>query len=146
LARGRSPLRKRRSSEAGFSLPEILVIIFIVGVAFAAILGGMITSITVSALHRKEATADTFVRDAAERLKDRGQAYQPCAGTGSYALPPVPSGYSVSVSVKYWDGTSFNPVTFVPSCPSPDKGMQLITVAASSGQVHETVTIVKRTG
>jgi type II secretory pathway pseudopilin PulG len=136
-----------QSSEGGFSLPEILLIVFIVGVAFAAILGGMITSITVSAMHRKEATADTVVRDAAERLKDRGQAYQPCAGTGSYALLPAPPGYSVSVSdVQYWDGASSDPVTFGSSCPSPDKGMQLITVAASSGQVHETVTIVKRTG
>jgi prepilin-type N-terminal cleavage/methylation domain-containing protein len=139
-------------SEAGFSLPEILLTILIVGIGFGAILGGMMTSITVSDLHRKQATADTVLRDAAERVKDPGQAYKPCAttsGPNSYNVPSAPSGYAVSVSsVEYWDGTSSNPLTFVSSCPSPDKGIQRVTVVAASsdGRANETVTIVKRTG
>lgn len=143
---------ERARLEDGFSLPEVLLTILIVGIAFGAILGGMMTSITVSDLHRKQATADTIARDAAEKVKDPGQAYKPCASTSgpnSYTIPSTPSGYSVSVTeVRYWDGISFNPVSFGASCPSPDKGMQLITVVAASsdGRASESVTIVKRTG
>lgn len=144
--------RERARLEDGFSLPEILITILIVGIAFGAILGGMMTSITVSDLHRKQATADTVVRDAAERVKNPGQTYKPCAspsGPNSYAIPSAPSGYAVAVSnVDYWDGTSSDPLTFVSSCPSPDHGLQRITVVAASsdGRASETVTIVKRTG
>lgn len=152
LADAPTPSRQRTDSEAGFSLPEVLVTIVIVGIAFTALLGGMITSITVSDLHRKQATADTVVRDAAEWVKDLEQTYKSCAvptGANSYSLPPAPSGYAVSVtSVEYWDGNvaTSDPLTFVSSCPSPDWGLQRITLVASSsdGRASETVQILKR--
>jgi len=148
----RFPRLQAIRSESGFSLPEILITIAIVGIAFVAILGGMITSITVSDFHRKEATADTLARDAAEWVKDTGQTYIPCAqttGPSSYTLPPGASGYSVSVpNIAYWNGTSSNPLSFVSSCPSPDQGLQRITIVATSsdGRASQTVTIVKRVG
>lgn len=141
--------QKVTGSEAGFSLPEILITIAIVGIAFVAILGGMFTSITVSDFHRKEATADTLARDAAEWVKDPGQTYIPCAGPNSYTLPLGATGYAVSVSnIAYWNGTSSNPISFVSSCPSPDQGLQRITIVAASsdGRASQTVTIVKRVG
>jgi len=52
--------------DEGFSLPEILVTIVIVGITFTAILGGLMTSIRVSDLQRAEATADAVARSAAE--------------------------------------------------------------------------------
>ncbi|MDP9301138.1 MAG: type II secretion system GspH family protein, partial [Actinomycetota bacterium] len=57
-------------AEEGFSLAEVLVTIVIVGVTFAALLGGLMTSISVSSLHRKQATADAVARSAAEWVKD----------------------------------------------------------------------------
>lgn len=115
------------------------------GIAFTAILGGMVTSITVSDLHRKQTTADTAVRDAAEWVKDLQQTYKAGAGPSSYSLPPVPSGYAVSVtSVECWDGTSSDPLVFV-SCAT-DNGLQRITIVATSsdGSATETVQILKR--
>jgi prepilin-type N-terminal cleavage/methylation domain-containing protein len=144
-------MRTRRSleDEAGFSLAEVLVTVVIVGIAFAAILGGMVTSIVVSDVHRKQASSDALARSAAEALKDQAVAYVNCAAPNDYnaALPPAPAGYNVSVSsVQYWDGTSSDPVTYSGSCPSPDMGMQLVTVVAGSGdgRASETLEFVKR--
>jgi prepilin-type N-terminal cleavage/methylation domain-containing protein len=146
------PLKDQVADEAGFSLAEILITIVIVSVTFAAILGGLMTSITVSSLHRKEATADAVARDAAEWVKGAlSNPYMSCANTGTYTFAglSVPSGYTASVtSVRYWDGTSSNPVVFGSSCPSnPDKGLQDITVVARStdSSAVESVEILKRT-
>lgn len=140
---------RRVADESGFSLVEILLTIAIVGIAFAAILGGLATSITVSDLHRKQATADALARSAAEAVKDHAVGYVPCAGPNAYrdALPPAPSGYAVSISsVAYWDGTSSDPMTFSGACPSPDAGAQRITIVAASadGRATETVELIKR--
>jgi prepilin-type N-terminal cleavage/methylation domain-containing protein len=141
-------------TEAGFSLAEIVITIAIVGITFTAILGGMITAITVSSQHRKQATADTLVRSAAEWVKDPARnAYVNCAGANTYSLSgvTVPSGYSVAISsVQYWNGTSPSGATYQPTfqsgCPSPDPGLQRITISATApnGAATETVQILKR--
>lgn len=144
----------RLGSEAGFSLAEIVITIAIVGITFTAILGGMITAITVSSQHRKQATADTLVRSAAEWVKDPARnAYVNCAGVNTYSLSgvTVPSGYSVSInSVQYWNGTAPAGATYQPAfqsgCPSTDPGLQRVTISATapSGAATETVQILKR--
>lgn len=130
---------------------EILVTIVIMGVAFTAILGGMVTSITVSAAHRDQATADTIARNAAESVKDPKLAYSPCATTDSYASA-MPAGSTIT-KVEYWDGAAPAPtasyaVTFSTSCPPPsktlDQGLQRITITASSRTATETVQVLKR--
>jgi len=149
--------RQGIDSEEGFSLAEILVTIAIVGITFTAILGGLMTSIRVSALQRTEATADTLARSAAEWVKDSvHNHYVGCADVGTYSLAalPKPSGYSVVINkVEYWDGIA-PPVgaTYLlashiqTSCPSPDRGLQRITIVATSadGDSTETVQILKR--
>lgn len=145
-------------TEGGFSLVEVLVTIVIVGVTFSALLGGLFTTITVSSLHRKQATADSVARSAAEWVKDSvANPYANCGGIGSYSVSGLqkPSGYSVAItSVEYWDGAL--PVAGTPysldthmgsSCPGgADKGVQRITIAVTSAdaQVHETVQVIKR--
>jgi prepilin-type N-terminal cleavage/methylation domain-containing protein len=141
----------RLNEEAGFSLAEILITIVIVGIVFAAVLGGMVTSIVVSDVHRKQASADALARSAAEALKDQAVAYVSCAGPNAYAsaLPAAPGGYSVSVAdVAYWDGTSSDPMDFSGSCPGQDQGVQRVTivVGATGGGATETVEILKRQG
>jgi prepilin-type N-terminal cleavage/methylation domain-containing protein len=145
-------------AEDGFSLVELLVTIVIVGVTFSALLGGLITTITVSSLHRKQSTADSVARSAAEWIKDSVQTpYANCAGVGAYSLSGLakPAGYSATIqSVEYWDGVgpvagapySLDP-HLGPSCPgSGDKGVQRITirVTSSDAQASETVQVVKR--
>jgi prepilin-type N-terminal cleavage/methylation domain-containing protein len=137
--------RSARDPEAGFSLPEVMITIVIVGVAFAAILGGMMTSITVSDLHRKEATADTLLRSAAEAVQDRQVSYVPCAGSSAYGSA-LPAG--VSLTAVAYGGWTTEPTppspakSFSSSCGSNDAGVQLITVSASS--TGETLQFVKR--
>jgi prepilin-type N-terminal cleavage/methylation domain-containing protein len=140
-------------SEAGFSLAEIVITIAIVGITFTAILGGLITAITVSSQHQKQATADTLARSAAEWVKDPiRNAYVNCADVSTYGLTgvSVPAGYSVSVSsVEFWNGTApsggaYSP-TFQSSCGS-DPGLQRITITAfgPGAAATETLQVVKR--
>jgi prepilin-type N-terminal cleavage/methylation domain-containing protein len=146
--------RLNMQSEEGFSLAEILVTIVIVGITFTALLGGLMTAITVSGFQRQVATADTVARSAGEWVKDSVQnPYAATCGSGAYSLSglSVPSGFSVAIiNVEYWDGVGpssggYSPA-FVSSCPSTDKGLQRITIRATSsdGEATETVQVIKR--
>jgi prepilin-type N-terminal cleavage/methylation domain-containing protein len=144
-------------SEAGFSLAEILVTIVIVGIGFSAVLGGLFTSIASSAYQRKQATADSLARDAAELIKDNlANHYVDCPATYSLSAltQAIPPGYQVSPpSVEYWSGSAIGSghytvdTNFQSSCPSPDNGLQRITIEVRStdGQsVDERVQVLKR--
>ena len=151
-------LPPRLADQDGFSLPELLITIVIVGITFVAILTGLITTIRVSAVHRTEATTDSVVRSAAEWVKDNAHnPYAKCAGTGTYSFNglPAPSGYVPTIAgVRYWDGAAPAATgTYVlsshwqNSCPSAgDKGLQQITISltAPDGQATETVQVLKR--
>jgi Tfp pilus assembly protein PilV len=138
--------------QQGETLLELLVSVAIMGTAFVAILAGIGTTLIATDSHRQEATAETVLRSYAERIQDPADvAYVDCATTASYANPvgfSLPaSGWSASVtSVLAWQGDT--PPTFAASCPSPDTGLQQLTLTvqspASSHQATETVVIVKR--
>ena len=143
--------------EEGFSLVELMVTIAIVGIAFAALLGGLMTSVIVSSHQREQATADAVARSAAEWVKvPTGQnAYSPCATKSTYSLSglSVPSGYAVTITdVQNWDPApalvpaSYSPhfSTSQPGCS--DHGLQLITirVQSSDSQATESVQVIKR--
>jgi prepilin-type N-terminal cleavage/methylation domain-containing protein len=146
--------------EDGFSLAELLVTIVIVGVTFTALLGGLMTSISVSSLHRKQAAADAVARSAAEWVKDSvANPYVPCATTYSFSSFPA-NGYSVSIpppplgpGVENWNPVGGVPViapytpTFEPSHSGcSDHGLQRITLVVRSpdSQVSTTVQVLKR--
>jgi type II secretory pathway pseudopilin PulG len=56
------------SDDRGESLIEILVAVLILGLTVAAVMGGLLTSVKVSDLHRKQATAGADVRSYAESV------------------------------------------------------------------------------
>lgn len=121
-----------------------MIAIAILGIAVTAILWGMITSITVSGLHRQQATVDTLARNAAESVLDAKQAYQ-C----SYTFSP-PSGYQVSVqSIAFlqvdWNQDPGTPATTKPATACSDSTMERIRIVARSldGQATETVEVMK---
>lgn len=133
---------RRMRGEDGVTLIESLVSIAIVGIAFAVFVGGMFTSVLTSDLHRKQATAETVLRQYAEAVKATN--YSDCATSTSFATA-IPPGYatftSSVVGVTYWSAGSF-----VATCPVPDQGLQKIAlqVASNDGRDIEIVEIVKR--
>lgn len=148
----RWPRGRGRNHENGETLLELLVSVAIMGTAFVAILAGIGTTLIATDSHRQQATTEAVLRSYAERILDPTDvAYVACATTANYASPTgfsLPAtGWSASVtSVLARQGDS--PPTFAASCPSPDKGLQQLTLRVQSpaGQhrATETVVIVKR--
>lgn len=107
----------RSDREAGFALIEILISVTILGVAFAAILGGMATSINASDIHRQQSQVGAVLDSAIERLKAPTTAKVACA-TATQATylsaaqaAAVAQGWAATrvtiTSIEYWDGTAY---------------------------------------
>jgi|tagenome__1003787_1003787.scaffolds.fasta_scaffold20918244_2 Tfp pilus assembly protein PilV len=135
-------MSRRLSDDQGASLIEVLVAVVVLGTAGLAVLGSMFTSIAVSDVHRKEATAGVVAHDYSERIAgapDLGCAS--AAGTyGSLASQvDVPTGYSASVGpIEWWTGSGWGT-----ACTT--NGLQRVTVVASSGGgVSERAVVVVR--
>jgi prepilin-type N-terminal cleavage/methylation domain-containing protein len=157
-----------RDREGGFTLPEVLAALIILGVTVVGILGALGSSTILSDVHRKAATADAVVRTYAERLSN--WPYTQCALTNDShyqpstlnlttgAQPVIPANFAAGttiVSIKYWNGDT--PATWNSTCPGTppapcvqinyrDCGAQLITVQArsSDGRASQLLTFVKR--
>jgi Tfp pilus assembly protein PilV len=141
--------------DRGETLLELLVALVIMGIAVVAIVGGLASSILISDVHRRQAQTGVVVRDYAEALQAAITAdqanYIACAGPASYAPSAaavagtgftVPSGYTGSASVQYWDGSS----TFA-SCPAGgDTGLQRVTLTVSSddGRARQSLIVILR--
>lgn len=139
----------RRPSDAGDrgeTLLELVIALMIIGIAVVAIVGGLVSSIMMSDVHRKQATAGAAVHDYAEAVEGMvaGGGYVACAGTGAYAAPAgfaVPAGYTAGVvGVRYWTGTGWSP-----GCGT-DTGAQQVTlhVASADERADEQLVIVVR--
>ena len=130
--------RRCPRSEAGFTLVELLLTIAILGIAVVAGVGAMMTSIQVSDLGRRQADGQTQLRAYAEAVA--GAGYTTCATSYPTSYSP-PAGYTVAMTVAYWDGSS----AFTASCGT-DKGLQRVTltITATDGRGLETVAIAKR--
>lgn len=68
-----------RPTEGGFTLIELLIVVVLLMLTFTTILAGLATSTNVSEMHRKQATAETLIRNLAEAVK-RAEAipYERC--------------------------------------------------------------------
>ena len=146
--------RRAMSEEDGFSLVEMLITIVIVGIGFAALLGGVMTSVIVSSHQREQATVDAVARSAAEWIKDPVNNPYSCAANNPYSVSalPVPIGYTVTISsIEYWAPPAVPlPASYAPQFQSASstcsKGLQRITiqVRSSDSQANETVQVIKR--
>jgi prepilin-type N-terminal cleavage/methylation domain-containing protein len=140
--------------ERGETLIELLITVTIMGVLFVAVMAGVATSITMSDFHRQDGTAEGVIRAYAERISDPTDVpYVDCGSvtTASYATPigfilPNADWTASVTSVTFWQGAL--PPVFSSVCPSPDKGLQQITLQVQSkagkNQARESVVIVKR--
>ncbi len=146
------------AAEQGFTLIELLLAVVIMGLAIVAVLGGLLTLVSASGLHRQQADVGGVVESAAEIIKS--DAYIPCAGSPgvpfySFQPPTTPNDVqtsSGSLSITYWDATSQQFLTSLPTCPPQssaaptDQGLQKIQVSFSStgsNPVTQTITLVK---
>ncbi|MFJ6051567.1 type II secretion system protein [Streptomyces sp. NPDC092307] len=130
----------RRRGEEGETLVEVLVAVVLIGVAFVTILGGIGTAIISSARQQQVTSADSVIRNAAEKVL--GAPYVSCAG--GYETPTPPAGYTVTVTIEHWDGVG----AFGRSCPTADTGVQKVTLTVHSTGPHPvrdaTLEVVKR--
>lgn len=137
--------RRRRPSEAGTTLIELLVAVAIMGVAFVVVIGGIGTAIIGASSQKQQASANVVLRTAAETI-----TYQPCAELATYA-PPSPhapvstAGFAVSVTdVRRWRVDTNEFELPGPGCaPENDTGLALIelTVTSTDGQQPTTQTL-----
>jgi type II secretory pathway pseudopilin PulG len=133
-------------TDRGETLLELLVAVVLMGIALVAVVGGLATSILVSDVHRKQATAGASVRDYAEALAKvvAGGGYIPCAAPAAYTSTPgfdVPTGFSkTTTAVRYWTGSAW-----AGSCGT-DSGLQQLSiqVASNDGRATERLVIVLR--
>jgi type II secretory pathway pseudopilin PulG len=124
--------------ERGESLLELLIAVVIMGLAVVAIMAGITSSVLMSDIHRKQATAGAAVHTYSEAIENHvaGTGYTGCAGASDDLSGPyrpstvgftVPTGYSVSVSAAMsWTGSGWV------ACTS-DSGYQKVTVRVMGG-------------
>lgn len=146
--------RRPAKAEAGLTMIELLVTVAIIGIAFVVIVGGLSTAILGSDLQRRQASADTVLRDLADAIRDDDVApYQDCAST--YSIPPgtIPIGFTAAVPTveAYWVADASTPPDaakdhFATSCSVPDAGIQLLRISVTPDVrgTTQSVQIVKR--
>jgi type II secretory pathway pseudopilin PulG len=153
-----------RADERGETLVELLITIVILGIAVVAIVGGLMTSIQMSDIHRKQATSGSYTQDYAESV-DRYVAagnYVACAGqpsrpdySAAFAFVTMPAEYknlyaAPVATYRYWDptwtaGSSASP--WMTTCSAAtDQGLQQVTVQVRSkdGRAAEQAVVVVR--
>jgi Tfp pilus assembly protein PilE len=135
----------RTVDDRGETLLEVLIAVVIIGIAMVAIIGGLVTSVVMSDIHRKQATAGSAVRDYAETIENYVAAgnYIACQSAANYtgAVGFIKPCYTPSVTaVSYWNGSGW-----VSACGT-DVGLQQLTVqvASSDGRASERLVIVVR--
>lgn len=138
----------RGADDRGESLVELLITVVIMGITVVAVMGGLLTSIQLSDVHRKQATSGADARSYAE-LIDRYVAagnYVECAGPSAYAPATVgftpPTGYQASVAkVEYWDASNR---TFSGPCSSAGLERVTVQVASPDARAAEQAVVVVR--
>lgn len=139
----------------GETLLELMIAVAIMGIVVVAVVGGIATSILMSDVHRKQATAGAYVRNYAEVVVAYVAAGTPAAqanflagsspdyrpSTVGFTAPT--GGFVASVtSVWCWDDGSKK---FVSSCAAASAVQQVtLNVASSDARASESLLVVVR--
>jgi Tfp pilus assembly protein PilV len=124
----------------GFSLVETILAVAMLGIGVLSVVGGMMTSIRVGDLDRRQADGQTAVRAYAEAVA--GDTYAACASSYPASGFTNPTGWTSSMTVTYW---SVSTSTFDSTCGT-DSGLQRVTLSmsATDGQDSESLRVGKR--
>lgn len=147
--------RRRRGGcrQSGMTMIELLVTIVVMGIAFSVIVGGLGISIVGSDTNRRQATAETVLRNFADKVKSGSTAYVPDCNAAKPAYESAftpPSGFTatvVSVSPADSDAASeYEPCPAVTPDPLVPVGLQLVELRVTSEgrPVTESAQVVKR--
>ncbi|MDX6228137.1 MAG: hypothetical protein QOI76_1527 [Frankiales bacterium] len=133
-----TPARRRRSDE-GVTLIELVISIALLGITFVAFLGGMFTFQTGATNHTRQADGANYIRQYAEVVS--ALPYQVCPASYTAAGFAVPAGWTASLSTTYWNGAAFTA-----GCPAVDSGLAAVhlILASADGRDTETLDVVKR--
>jgi type II secretory pathway pseudopilin PulG len=144
------PRRRRERDARGETLIELLVAMTILGIAVVALVGGIGTSVVMSDIHRKQATAEAVIHTYAEAIEGSVAApttsYVACPTLTTYGSPPgftVPSGFTATVTaIAYREASG----AFATTCSS-NIGIQRLTLSVRSGdaKAKETLNVFLRT-
>jgi type II secretory pathway pseudopilin PulG len=116
-------------SEHGSTLVEVLISVAILGIAGAALLGGVMTGISSANISQKQANTESILTSAVNTVK--ADSYVDCAPT--YVTRPAgttfPAGYTVlPPSISQWDGTDFEATNL--GCARPNT-LQIVRVTVA---------------
>jgi prepilin-type N-terminal cleavage/methylation domain-containing protein len=159
-----TPDDRDEAGQCGYTLIEIVVTVWILGVVMVVMASGLVTVVRSSDLARRQTLAEVELRHYTEAV--RAAAYYPCATAADYQArvvyaAPAASGVSASITaVHFWmkssDSaplpnlfTTSNDVAQMPSCAASgvDDGVQRLDLSvAVTGppDVTLTTTIIKR--
>lgn len=131
-------MRRAHRGSTGAALAETIVALALISLTVVAMLGGFAAIVLMATRHQQQTRLELIVRSDVERLKT-----QPYSAAGSYTLPAPPAPFtSATLTVSY-----YNPAGcgggFCATPPSPDTGLQWITVTVSGPGYTETASLFK---
>ena len=127
------------SRDAGETLVEVVISIAIMGIAFVALLGGMLTAVSLSGLHRQQADAELQLLTAIEQVK--AATY---VGGCSTSFPLYPTAPEITETVEYWNGTFFGPTCYEVLVPYFSTQRITFVFSTPDGRISRAQTILKR--
>src|SRR5829696_1684530 len=102
---------RRARDDRGETLVELAISVMVMSIAVVALVGGLVTAVMMSDIHRKQAKAGAFVRAFSEAIETAvhgsPSAYVNCATPASYAgtYPSPDAAFTTQiVTIVYWSG------------------------------------------
>jgi type II secretory pathway pseudopilin PulG len=119
------------SNDEGETLIELVMAVAIMGITIVAIVGGIATSILMSDIHRKQATAGAYVRNYAEAVEGY-VATTPSPASLDYSKVAFPGskdeGFDAKLTpVGCWDDSAKTFISYTPGC-----AVQRLTLSVTS--------------